>query len=333
MNNKKVINAVAGSGKTTLIIDRLDLKKKTLILTYTTENQNHLKKKIIQKFGSFPNNIFVFGYFEFLLNFIVKPLSPYSIKNICYEKPNPRNPSPFNKNKDLIYSNRIARYILNHLPEFKNRMEKYFDEILIDEMQDLASDDFMWMMSLSKLNIPVMLVGDFYQSTFSSSIRGNHLKNLYKDFLSYREIVESFGYEFDTELLVKSRRCTITACDFVKKNLNILIESDKQETSRVELITKPQEIEQVLVNSEIKKLFYMNSHKYQLNAGNWGGTKGMTYENICVVLNETTYKHYQSNSLHELNPQTKSKFYVACTRSLNDVLFIREKDIPKKYKM
>lgn len=59
MNNKKVINAVAGSGKTTLIIDRLDLKKKTLILTYTTENQNHLKKKIIQKFGSFPNNIFV----------------------------------------------------------------------------------------------------------------------------------------------------------------------------------------------------------------------------------------------------------------------------------
>ncbi|MEK4387983.1 hypothetical protein MKZ25_19820 [Solibacillus sp. FSL W7-1464] len=36
MINKKVINAVAGSGKTTLIIDKLDLEKKTLILTYTT---------------------------------------------------------------------------------------------------------------------------------------------------------------------------------------------------------------------------------------------------------------------------------------------------------
>ncbi|HHT9977306.1 TPA: hypothetical protein ACT9LU_002870, partial [Legionella pneumophila] len=49
--DKRVIFAVAGSGKTTHIINRLDTQKRAIILTYTENNYYHLKNQIIQKFG------------------------------------------------------------------------------------------------------------------------------------------------------------------------------------------------------------------------------------------------------------------------------------------
>ncbi len=44
--DKKVIFAVAGSGKTTYIVNTLSDSKKSLIVTYTTANYENLRKKI-----------------------------------------------------------------------------------------------------------------------------------------------------------------------------------------------------------------------------------------------------------------------------------------------
>lgn len=60
MGNKRLIHAVAGSGKTTTLIGKIDPTKKNLIITYTSENQNHLKRKLIDKFGRIPENTHVF---------------------------------------------------------------------------------------------------------------------------------------------------------------------------------------------------------------------------------------------------------------------------------
>ena len=333
LNNKTVINAVAGSGKTSYIIDQLSSDgKKSLILTYTTANQENLKEKIINKFGYLPSNIFIYGYFEFLLKFIIKPLCPYPIRDISYEIPHFRNTSPFTRNKNKIFHNRMAKYILENLLSFKQRMDRYFDEVFIDEMQDLASDDFKWMLSLKDLEIPVTLVGDFFQSTFASSRRGNHLGNLYNNFSTYREIIENAGYYFDTTTLVKSHRCTSTVCNFIRDNLGINIESANDTTSEITYIADAEKIKKILENNNIKKLFYQKSVKFNVNGENWGNSKGMTYENVCVILNDTTFKKYVNNQLGELAPQTLRKFYVACTRSSGDIYFIKEKDIPVDYR-
>ncbi|CAM5239808.1 hypothetical protein ACTHOS_09460 [Bacillus safensis] len=333
LNNKKVINAVAGAGKTSYIIDQLSLEdKKSLILTYTTANQENLKEKIIKKFGYLPSNIFIYGYFEFLLKFIIKPLCPYSVKDICFETPNFKNSIPFTRDKTKIFHSRMAKYILNDLLDFKQRMDKYFDEVFIDEMQDLASDDFKWMLSLTDLKIPVTLVGDFFQSTFASSRRGNHLGNLYNDFSTYERKIKEAGYYFDKITLVKSRRCTSTVCNFIENNLRINIESATDTSSEMVNITDLEEIKQILENDKIKKLFYRNSNRYNLNGENWGNSKGMTFETVCIILNDTTFNKYYKNELEGLAPQTLRKFYVACTRSSGDIYFIREKDIPNYFK-
>src|SRR5690606_2216555 len=96
LNKNRVINAVAGSGKTSYIVNQLSLEdKKSLILTYTTANQENIKEKIIKKFGYLPSNIFIYGYFEFLLKFIIKPLCPYPVRDISFEIPHFRYTSPF----------------------------------------------------------------------------------------------------------------------------------------------------------------------------------------------------------------------------------------------
>lgn len=332
INNKRVLNAVAGSGKTSYIVNHLSIDIRSLIITYTTANQKNLKQKVIDKFGFHPPNINIYGYYEFLLNFIIKPLCPYGVKEICFESPNFRNPNPFTSDKKMIYSNRSAKYILDNLPNFKQRMNKYFDEVYIDEMQDLASDDFKWMLSLSELNIPVTLVGDFFQNTFASSRRGNHLKNLYQDYDNYQKMIVESGFEFDTTTLKKSFRCTSTVCNFIKEKIGIDIESDNSDYSELRLITDADDIEQILENDSIKKLFYRISKRYKMNGDNWGNSKGMTFDSVCVVLNDTTYKNFTNDKLNELAPQTMSKFYVACTRTSGDLWFIKEKSIPNNYR-
>ena len=65
--DKRVIFAVAGSGKTTYIVDSLSRDKRSIIVTYTVGNYNNLCRKISEKFnGDWPENIWVMGYFTFL---------------------------------------------------------------------------------------------------------------------------------------------------------------------------------------------------------------------------------------------------------------------------
>ena len=56
--DKRIILAVAGSGKTTYIVDSLSTKKRSLIITYTISNLENLSKKILNKFDNrWPENI------------------------------------------------------------------------------------------------------------------------------------------------------------------------------------------------------------------------------------------------------------------------------------
>ena len=64
--DKRVIFAVAGSGKTTLLIQRLREDRRTLILTFTVNNEAHLRAQIIRRFGYIPDGIRVMTWFEFL---------------------------------------------------------------------------------------------------------------------------------------------------------------------------------------------------------------------------------------------------------------------------
>lgn len=333
--DKRVIFAVAGSGKTTYIIDQLSLDEKSIIITYTINNTETLKNKVVEKFGYLPNNIVIYSYFSFLYSFCYKPLVSYKTraKGIVYDN----NVSRFTSKKKIehylsknkwLYSHRLSKLFIefNVIEGINKRLSKYFDNLFIDEVQDFAANDFNFLKEISKANINILFVGDFYQHTFDTSRDGNTGKNLHHDYSKYKAEFQKIGL-VDEESLVKSYRCTPTICDFISDKIDINIESHKQDTSNIEFIDNQLKIDEIIKNDKIVKLFYQTHEKYNCFSENWGKSKGKEYRDICVVLNATTFKKYENNNLHNLASLTKNKFYVACSRAKNNIYFIEEKKL------
>lgn len=332
---KQVIHAVAGSGKTSLIINELTLEKYIAIITYTTSNQNVLKEKVVEKFGHMPENIKIFGFWQFIYSFCLVPCLTSKPKGIIYDNEIKKN-HKFNGKKvaygvnGYIFDNMISKFLFDKNIPYIERINEYFDEIYIDEMQDFDSYDFDWLLTLAKSKIRVWLVGDFFQRTYSTSKFGNKGSSLINNFELYKQKFETSGYYFNETLLSKSHRCSPEICNFVSENIGINIKSHNiSGKAKFLLIDDKNTILNILQDDSIKKLFFKEHYKYNCNSVNWGDSKGQTYDKICIVLNPESFKLYSKYKLMEMRPITKSKFYVACTRSLGDVYFIEQNKIKK----
>lgn len=347
MDNKRLIHAVAGSGKTTKIIESIDPQKRNLILTYTETNQNTIRAKLIDKFSYIPESTFIFGVFEFLYSFCLVPYlgkRPKGI-NFDYETQGKIDNNSIDTTGRII-QNQLSKSLMrgeliykkNNIPfdnSYLERIDKFFDCIYVDECQDFESDDFDWLLSLSNLNAEVSLLGDFYQKTFSTSRRGNKGKGVHSNFDNWIKVISDSGFEIDLSSLSKSYRCPKIVCDFIIDNLAIEILSQREEklSAQITLIDSQNKIDSIMTDDNIMKLFYQKSYDYDCKSQNWGDSKGSEYENVCVVLNPTTYKLFAADRLNELSSQTKSKFYVACTRTRGNLYFVKQLDISKYKKI
>jgi len=340
--DKRVVLAVAGAGKTTFIIDQLEEISKALLITYTENNTRNLRQRIINKFGYIPKGIKILSYFSYIYSYCLKPLYGYELNlkginfiqstppQIIYTKKDSKEHYIDSENR--IYSNRISKMILEKglMPAVLTRLERYFNAIYIDEIQDFSANDFNFVCELSKLSCKVILVGDFYQHTFDTSRDGNTQRRLHSCIDYYTKKIKDSGYKLDELSLSKSYRCPPDICKFVTDNLGINIESHGNTFGTVRLIEDKNEIEGIFNDDSIIKLFYRSSNKYPGNTDNWGNVKGLDdFDNVCVVLNKNTMMKYHSNSLTSLKPTTKNKFYVACTRAKKNLFFIDERKIKK----
>ena len=69
--DKRLVLAVAGSGKTSEIIDKVNYDDKTLIVTYTEANYNNIKNKIIKKFNEIPSGLEFIRIFLSFISFVL----------------------------------------------------------------------------------------------------------------------------------------------------------------------------------------------------------------------------------------------------------------------
>ncbi len=154
---KELVLAVAGSGKTTKLLEAVSREKRSLILTYTNENLRSLEEGINRKFGCIPNNITLASYFSFLYSFCFRPFFSYELRDrgFLWEVPGvfpPKNNlRHYMTERKYLYGNRAAKYIQENggVPKVVDRLESYFDELLVDEIQDFAANDFNLLMSIS----------------------------------------------------------------------------------------------------------------------------------------------------------------------------------------
>ena len=336
--DKRVVFAVAGSGKTSSIIDIVNDDSRCLIITYTDNNTRQLKNRIIQKLGGIPEGVRVYSYFTFLYSFCYRPICGYGLKTkgINFNYPLPKYAQRTRKNtrehyidkNNRLFSSRIAKLLIEFdvVPEVMQRIEQFFDLVCIDEVQDFAANDFNFICELANTNVEMQLVGDFYQHTFDTSRDGNTQKTLHDCFEKYCEKLAGAGFNIDLKSLSHSHRCSPSVCMFVEKELGIDVQSHREDEVEVNLIVDNKEIEQVYSDDSIVKLFYQKSDSYSGNVENWGNTKGLDhYQDVCVVLNPTTFKAFDYGQLAQLPPTTKNKLYVACTRAKGNLYFVSEK--------
>jgi superfamily I DNA/RNA helicase len=339
--DKRIIFAVAGAGKTTTIINKLSLEENSLIITYTENNFKNLKKKVIDKFGYLPTNIKIYTYFNFLYSFCYKPFLSLRVnaKGIYWDIPpihtlrKKRNdPTFYMNNQRLLYHNRISKLFKQMDIEnlINERLEKYYTNLFIDEIQDFGGHDFNFLKSLIQANVNITFVGDFFQHTFDTSKDGNINKNIYDNFDNYIKLFEDMNLIIDTVSLSKSFRCSSSICEFTKMKLGVEIESHSTARTHVSYIEEVSEIKEIFENNSIVKLFYQNSNKYNCFSMNWGKSKGQDhYNDVCIVLNATTLKKYSEDNLLSLPASTRNKLYVACTRCRGNLYLVDEKIIKK----
>lgn len=333
--DKRLIFAVAGSGKTSYLVKNLDLEKRFLLVTYTINNSANLKRKVAEKFGYMPENIKVYSYFSFLFTFCFKPFLSMELdaKGIIFqENPNrmASGDSRYISSGGWLYANRLARFVEEKgiLLDVKARLEKYYDVLMIDEIQDFGGHDFNFLAQIARSKLEMHFVGDFFQHTYDTSRDGNVNKSLHTEFDDYKQKFIGMGFEPDKDTLSNSYRCSPSVCSYVQENLQIAIESHRDDETEILGLSEWEQLEPIIRDDSIIKLFYQNSKKYPFFSRNWADCKGEDhYEDVCVVLNDSTHKKFKKNEQSTIAGLTKNKLYVALTRTRGRLFIIPEKAV------
>ena len=330
--DKSIILSVAGSGKTYHLVSKTNLTERFLMITYTNSGTKSLREEVINKYGYLPANIRITNFFSFLYTFCYKPYlsDTYKDKGITWNIPYSVYDNSFFNKFNYLYGNRVSKLVNEKcIDKVKKRIEKYFDYVFIDEVQDFASSDFNFIMNLIKGNYNITFVGDFNQHTFDTSRDKNINKNLYKSPQNFSSHFAKHGVIEDTTTLIKSRRCSKNVCEFINQKLGIQIESNNNHETEIKLITDDKEIEIVFNDSSITKLFLTVHYKYNCESNNWGNCKGSTYKHVCVIINDEVLKQFKKPTYNFKSQITKSKFYVACSTTKGNLYFISDKKVKK----
>jgi len=304
---KRVVLAVAGAGKTYYICRNVDTTKKNLILAYTHENVKNIHRELIEAHGNVPLLTSVMTFDSFVYRFLVSPYIPtiascfnrgaFEMKGITIvEPPAPSilmdngtrrtNPSYAKVDKIEHYFNRSGQVYneytsklvvrskngkVSFIDKVSQELNRFYDQILIDEFQDFREDDFELIVSLSKGIDNILLVGDYYQHSVSAinntgkpfeKGRGKTKVSIsYSDFV---QLVKSEKFDVDETTLVKTRRCPEKICEFIRIKLGIEIHADNKNVGNV--IWLDSDIEKILEDDNIVKLVFESSSKYSFRS-------------------------------------------------------------------
>lgn len=336
--DKKIIFAVAGSGKTSHIIDSINEDSSALILTYTENNWHHIRNRVIKKFGHIPKYITVMKFFTFLYSECYKPFlnDVVSAKGINWNSPPgytfslKRSDRLFYIDKNSrLYGNRISKLIIAQqvMRHVKSRIEKYYDYLYIDEIQDFGGHDFDFIKELCTTNINICFVGDFYQHTFDTSRDGTVHRTLHKDYADYVKNFTDTGLRDDKETLSKSYRCAPDICEFITEKLGIIIDSHKEEPGGIHLISGDKTVTECFYDEGVVKLFFQEHHKYDCYSNNWGNSKGMdNYLDVCIPMYPKVFQALEKGDFTTLPASSLNKLYVALTRANRTVYIAEEKE-------
>lgn len=348
-SNNQLTLAVAGSGKTQSIVDACvaaDSAERILVLTYTAANQQELMDRLATSSGH-RHNVEVRGWFSFLLNDIARPYLPFLYQGKRIEgfdfKSLPQQGIANDQWRRYFNKHGEARRV--HLPQLAHgvneaacgkpiaRIERVYDCIFIDEVQDLCGWDLEVLRLLMASSIPLQLVGDVRQAIISTNDREPKNKKYQKmKIWDWFRREEKLG-RLSISQMNKSHRCrpeiTALADSLFSPELGFdATESLNTKTTAHDgiFLVKSEDVSAyVQVFSPMFLRWSAGSGKGfdDLAPLNIGKSKGLSSDHVLVVPTAEMAKFLQRAT--PLEPQRAAYLYVAVTRARQSVAFVLDR--------
>jgi len=349
----RLVIAAAGSGKTRLIIESalgaVRSGKRVLITTFTEACASEIHERIIEANGSVPKNLYVVTWFTFLIRHGVKPfqgqLFDFEVKGLLLVN---GQSAPFSKESDIakhfftagqyIYSDKLAKLVIKcdeaSAGMVFRRIEKCFDCVFIDEVQDLAGYDLEVLDKLFKCQAEVTMVGDPRQATYSTNNAKKHSKYKKANILNFFAD-NDMGVETDDKILQTNFRCTQAICNLA----NTLYPNLASAASGNDVASGHDGVFLLCIEetSHYLQCFHpmqlRDNKRTSINEGwdvmNFGKSKGMTLNRVLIYPSGPMLK-WLIDPGYDLGQAARSKLYVALTRAKQSVaIVVKKNDLAK----
>jgi len=342
-SNNKLVIASAGSGKTTFLVDNAlsQSSKKIAILTYTNNNINEIKKKFWEKNVVIPRNVDVLTWFSFLLRECARPYqrlvySKRRVRTIHFPKGRSAKGAPYSateryyfRHSDEIYADKISRFVIDCETNSKGfvtkRLANIYDEIYIDEFQDLAGYDLNVLEVFLRSGIRMVIVGDPRQYTYKTN---NAAKN--SQYCGIGILMLAREWEENKlchiENHARSHRCNQRICDFADMLWPSMEKTKSLSTISTDhdgvfVVSKDNLPEYVKIFSPVFLRYDRRSETYGYPALNFGNAKGLEFDRVIIIPHGPIKKYMESCDVNHVSGSL-SKFYVAITRAKHSVAFL-----------
>ncbi|MFA5155039.1 MAG: UvrD-helicase domain-containing protein [Patescibacteria group bacterium] len=341
-HKNKIVIASAGSGKTTFIVNEaLKLPdKKILITTYTNENLEQIRGFFIKKIGHVPKNVTILSWYTFLFQDGVHPYQNIIIEQringiifsnlpnyVKYSRKEHAKTYFVSENND-IFRDRVSEFVV-HVDDMSSglvihRLQKNYDFVFVDELQDLSGYDLNIMEKLFNSNIFITAVGDPRQSTFSTNNSSKNRKFKRGGIFYWAKELEKKKL-ISLEEKCECHRCNQKICDFA----DALFPNMPKTTSTNIEITGHDGIFNIAgkdVLSYVEKFkpailkYRIDSDSMGLRAINIGVSKGLTYDRVLIFPTKPMLTYLSTNDISKAGDIPK--LYVAVTRAKYSVVFV-----------
>lgn len=343
-SSNTVVLASAGSGKTTFLVDQalLEPAKKVAILSYTNNNVNEIKKTFREKHGGTPRNVDIFSWFHFELRECARPYQrfvyPRRVRTINFPKgrsskyvKHSNAEKYYFMNGDEIYADKLSQFVIECEKKsgglMTQRLAEIYDEIYIDEFQDLAGYDLELIEVFLRAGIQMILVGDPRQCTYRTN---NSLKNSQYRGIGIIDRVRKWKASnlcaIDTR--ARSHRCNQQICDFADAlwpGMPRTTSLNQTNTGHdgMFLVSERNLHEYVRTFTPAILRYSIKTKSYGYSALNFGDSKGLGFPRVLIFPHGPIKKYLRSGNLKDVKGSIE-KFYVAVTRAQQSVAFLHD---------
>lgn len=309
------------------------------ILTYTLQNLEEIRRSFESSVGTIPANVTLYSWYSFLLRECIRPyqaalLADPRIESIQFVSGRTNNRIPraqvprYYLAGNRILSDRASEFAvrcddLTH-GRVMARLANMFDEVYIDEVQDLAGYDLDLLERLLTTSLETTLVGDTRQATYSTNHAARNGQyggtNMLRLFESWQQR-DLCRIEHQT----MSWRCMQPLCDLADSLYSNMprTQSANDAVSGHDgiFVVSPDAVNCYVREFSPTVLRYdRNENCGGLPAVNFGESKGRTYTRVLIFPNGPLTRFLRSGNPAQIT--SPAKYYVAFTRARLSLAFV-----------